>query len=176
MNCGRSSSVEWKLPKLQRRVRFPSPAPPPPGRVPGGFVMPASRPPSTECGGAIGQNSPHASWAPAIPVQNSPSTPQNPDFGPFCASRENFVPLPGLVPVQNSPRTRPWQAHPVQNSPRTPQNPDFGPICASRENFVPLPPPTRRAGRKKSRTNTPPHPSNAPLPQFRMQFDCLNFQ
>ena len=27
MNCGRSSSVEWKLPKLQRRVRFPSPAP-----------------------------------------------------------------------------------------------------------------------------------------------------
>ena len=29
MNCGRSSSVEWKLPKLQRRVRFPSPAPPP---------------------------------------------------------------------------------------------------------------------------------------------------
>ena len=41
MNCGRSSSVEWKLPKLQRRVRFPSPAPPPPGRAPGGFVMPA---------------------------------------------------------------------------------------------------------------------------------------
>ena len=54
MNCGRSSSVEWKLPKLQRRVRFPSPAPPPPGRAPGGFVMPASRPPSTECGGTIG--------------------------------------------------------------------------------------------------------------------------
>ena len=40
MNCGRSSSVEWKLPKLQRRVRFPSPAPPPPGYAPGGFVMP----------------------------------------------------------------------------------------------------------------------------------------
>ena len=228
MNCGRSSSVEWKLPKLQRRVRFPSPAPPPPGYAPGGFVMPASRPPSTECGGAIGQNSPHASWAPAIPVQNSPRTPQNADFGPFCASRENFVPLPGLVPVQNSPRTpqnadfgpfrasrenfvplpglvpvqnsprtRPWQAHPVQNSPSTPQNTDFGPfrasrenfvplpglvpvqnspstpqnadfgpICASRENFVPLPPPTRRAGRNKSRTNTPPHPSNAPSPNF----------
>lgn len=30
MSCGRSSSVEWKLPKLQRRVRFPSPAPPRP--------------------------------------------------------------------------------------------------------------------------------------------------
>ena len=39
MNCGRSSSVEWKLPKLQRRVRFPSPAPLPPGRAPGGFVI-----------------------------------------------------------------------------------------------------------------------------------------
>ena len=51
MNCGRSSSVEWKLPKLQRRVRFPSPAPPPPGPVPGGFVMPTSGPRSTECSG-----------------------------------------------------------------------------------------------------------------------------
>ena len=46
----------------------------------------------------------------------------------------------------------------------------------NRENFVPFPPPTRRAGRKKSRTNTPPHPNNAPLSKFRMQFDCLNFQ
>ena len=46
MNCGRSSSVEWKLPKLQRRVRFPSPALAPPGHAPGGFVMPTSHPPS----------------------------------------------------------------------------------------------------------------------------------
>ena len=30
----------------------------------------------------------------AQPVQNSPTTPQNAAFGPFCASRENFVPLP----------------------------------------------------------------------------------
>ena len=67
-------------------------------------------------------------------------------------------------------------AHPVQNSPSTPQNTDFGPFCVSRENFVPFPPPTRRAGRKKSRTNTPPHPSNAPLPQFRMQFDWVKIQ
>ena len=54
--------------------------------------------------------------------------------------------------------------YPVQNSPSTPQNAVFGPFCASRESFVPLPPPTRRAGRKKSRTNTPPHPSNVPSP------------
>ena len=30
----------------------------------------------------------------AHPVQNSPSTPETPLFGAFCASRENFVPLP----------------------------------------------------------------------------------
>ena len=40
------------------------------------------------------QNSPDTRPRRAIPVQNSPSTPENADFGPFCASRENFVPLP----------------------------------------------------------------------------------
>ena len=79
-------------------------------------------------------------------------------------------------PVQNSPSTPGSPANPVQNSPGTPQNADFGPFCASRENFLPLPPPTTRAGRKKSRTNTPPHPNNASLSKFRMQFDCMNFQ
>ena len=72
-------------------------------------------------------------------------------------SRENFIPHAEPLPVQNSPST--------------PQNADFGPLFACRENFVPLPPPTRRAGRKKSRTNTPPHPNNVPLSKFRMQFD-----
>ena len=93
------------------------------------------------------------------PVQNSPSTPGS-----------------AAHPVQNSPSKRPWQAHPVQNSPSEPQNADFGPFFACRENFLPLPPPTRRAGRKKSRTNTPPHPNNVPLSKFRMQFDCVSFQ
>ena len=97
------------------------------------------------------------------PVQNSPSTPGS-----------------AAHPVQNSPSKRPWQAHPVQNSPSTPgstahpvqnspskpQNADFGPLFACRENFVPLPPPTRQAGRKKSRTNTPPHPPTRPSPNF----------
>ena len=72
------------------------------------------------------------------PVQNSPSTPGS-----------------AAHPVQNSPSKRPWQAHPVQNSPSEPQNADFGPPFACRENYLPLPPPTRRARRKKSRTNTP---------------------
>ena len=80
------------------------------------------------------------------PVQNSPST------HPRRAH-----------PVQNSPSTPGSATHPVQNSPSTPQNAVFGPFCASRESFVPLPPPTRRAGRKKSRTNTPPHPNLAPV-------------
>ena len=109
------------------------------------------------------QNSPSTPGSTAHPVQNSPSK------RPWQAH-----------PVQNSPSKRPWQAHPVQNSPSTPgstahpvqnspskpQNADFGPLFACRENFVPLPPPTRQAGRKKSRTNTPPHPPTRPSPNF----------
>ena len=122
------------------------------------------------------------------PVQNSPSTPGTklsqqapkrrfrPTFrmqGELCTasatnnpSRENFIPHAVPLPVQNSPSKRPWQAHPVQNSPSKPQNADFGPFFACMENFVPLPPPTRQAGRKKSRTNTPPHPPTRPSPNF----------
>ena len=73
MNCGRSSSVEWKLPKLQRRVRFPSPAPAPPGHAPGGFVMPTSHPPSTECGGQSAQHFPRASWGPRFRYKTRPA-------------------------------------------------------------------------------------------------------
>ena len=78
-------------------------------------------------------------------------------LGEFCHARaanrprrENFVPHSGPVPVQNSPRT--------------PQSADCGPLSARRESFIPLPPPTSRAGRRKSRTGTPPHPTNAPSP------------
>ena len=139
------------------------------------------------------QNSPSKRPWQAHPVQNSPSKPQNADFGPLFACRENFVPLP--TPTTRAGRTlsrmrchfryktlparparRPTRyktlpasgsaAHPVQNSPSKPQNADFGPLFACRENFVPLPPPTRQAGRKKSRTNTPPHPPTRPSPNF----------
>ena len=222
MNCGRSSSVEWKLPKLQRRVRFPSPAPPPPGYAPGGFVMPPRQArlashalfylplaPLTQPYGrrVKGQNSPSTRPSRVEPVQNSPSsqpsrrhrykTPParspagdtgtklslHPQNGPFqhvlrqqgelytaCAtnkpSRENFVPHAGTMPVQNSPRSQPSRVEPVQNSPRTPKMAHFSTYYASRENFVTLSPPTRRAGRKKSRTNTPPHPPTRPSPNF----------
>ena len=58
------------------------------------------------------------------------------------------------------------RATPVQNSPSTPKMAHFSTFYASRENFIPLPPPTGRAGRKKSRTNTPPHPPTRPSPNF----------
>ena len=151
MNCGRSSSVEWKLPKLQRRVRFPSPAPAPPGHAPGGFVMPTSHPPSTECGGTIGatlsprelgpavpvQNSPHTSHTVPLPVQNSPHT-------------SHTVPLP----VQNSPRASCTVPLPIQNSPCTPKISQFGAFCSCWESFIPFLLLTSRAWRVFSRTNT----------------------
>ena len=74
MNCGRSSSVEWKLPKLQRRVRFPSPAPPPPGYAPGGFVMPPRQARLASHALFYLPLAPSRSLVGAHPVQNSPSS------------------------------------------------------------------------------------------------------
>ena len=108
MNCGRSSSVEWKLPKLQRRVRFPSPAPAPPGHAPGGFVMPTSHPPSTECGGTIGATLSPRELGPAVPVQNSPHT-------------SHTVPLP----VQNSPRASWGPRFRYKTHPARPKSPNL---------------------------------------------------
>ena len=251
MNCGRSSSVEWKLPKLQRRVRFPSPAPPPPGCAPGGFVMPP-RQARLACRTHFGRPNRYKTLPTHAPgrryrYKTLPARAKTPivahfqhagrtlyrfhhqqvEQGELCTaftthttSRENFVPHAGPMPVQNSPRSR--------------QNAHCGPFSACRENFIPLLPPTGRAGRTLYRTrgrcryktlparspagdtgtklslhpqNGPfqhvlrqqgelytaftthttsrekkvPHqhstsPTNAPLPQFRMQFDCLNVQ
>ena len=245
MNCGRSSSVEWKLPKLQRRVRFPSPAPPPPGYAPGGFVMPPRQarlashalfylplaPLTQPCGRRVkGQNSPSTRPSRVEPVQNSPSSQPS--------GRHRYKTPPAHSPAGDTgtklPQLAAQQATPVQNSPCTPKMAHFSTFYASRENFIPLPPPTGRAGRtlyrtrgrcryktlparspagdtgtklslhpqngpfqhvlrqqgelytacatnKPSREKKVPHqhptsPTNAPLPQFRMQFDCLNFQ
>ena len=151
MNCGRSSSVEWKLPKLQRRVRFPSPAPAPPGHAPGGFVMPTSHPPSTECGGTIGATLSPRELGPAVPVQNSPHT-------------SHTVPLP----VQNSPRASWGPRFRYKTHPARPKSPNlvrfalagrFYPVFVANKpsmaNFVPLPPATRPA-RHHSRYKTRP--------------------
>ena len=108
MNCGRSSSVEWKLPKLQRRVRFPSPAPPPPGCAPGGFVMPPRQarlashalfylplaPLTQPCGRRVkGQNSPSTRPSRVEPVQNSPSS------QPSGRHRYKTLPAPPKWPI-----------------------------------------------------------------------------
>ena len=151
MNCGRSSSVEWKLPKLQRRVRFPSPAPAPPGHAPGGFVMPTSHPPSTECGGTIGATLSPRELGPAVPVQNSPCTPGTPPV-PVQNSPSSRCTVP--VPVQNSPHTSHTAPVPVQNSPSTPKISQFGAFCSCWESFIPFLLPTSRAWRVFSRTNT----------------------
>ena len=148
MNCGRSSSVEWKLPKLQRRVRFPSPAPAPPGHAPGGFVMPTSHPPSTECGGTIDATLSPRELGPAVPVQNSPSSrctvPVPVQNSPHTS---HTVPLP----VQNSPHTSHTAPLPIQNSPCTPKISQFGPFCSCWESFIPFLLPTSRAWRVFSR-------------------------
>lgn len=53
----------------------------------------------------------------AQPVHNSPSTPQNADFGPFCASRENFVPLPPPTTRSERKKSRTNTPPPHQRAP-----------------------------------------------------------
>ena len=71
---------------------------------------------------------------PAVPVQNSPSTP-------------GTVPLP----IQNSPHTSHTVPLPVQNSPSTPKISQFGAFCSCWESFIPFLLPTSRAWRILSR-------------------------
>ena len=193
MNCGRSSSVEWKLPKLQRRVRFPSPAPPPPGYAPGGFVMPPRQARLASHALFYLPLAPSRSLVGAHPVQNSPSsqpsgrhrykTPPAPPKWPISArftpagrtlyrSHHQQVEQGELCTARGADagtklsQLAAQRATPVQNSPCTPKMAHFSTFYASRENFIPLAPPTNRAGRKKSRTNTPPHPPTRPSHNF----------
>ena len=147
MNCGRSSSVEWKLPKLQRRVRFPSPAPPPPGRVPGGFVMPASRPPSTECGGTIGAKlSPRKLGARRSGTKLAPHTPRDGIFGIKLAQHKPHATSSDTKLALLAQNGSIWHVLCTQgelypatanNKPHTPPAPVYNSPCASRA--APLP-------------------------------------
>ena len=114
MSCGRSSSVEWKLPKLQRRVRFPSPAPPPPGYAPGGFVMPPRQARLASHALFYLPLAPSRSLVGAHPVQNSPST---------RPSRAE--------PVQNSPSSQPSGRHRYKTLPAR------GPVGPTRYKTLP---------------------------------------
>ena len=68
------------------------------------------------------QNSPSKRPWQAHPVQNSPSEPQNADFGPFCASRENFVPLPPPPSRAGRKKSRTGRAKRGGASPYNPRN------------------------------------------------------
>ena len=124
--------------------------------------------PRRMCGTKLSQHEPHGptSGTKLSPLaRNSPFRRVLPEQGELFHARaanrpcrENFLPHAEPLPGQNSPGIRASRAQPVQNSPRTPQSADFGPLSARRESFIPLPPPTSRAGRRKSRANTPPHP------------------
>ena len=73
MNCGRSSSVEWKLPKLQRRVRFPSPAPPRPATRRAVLLCPLRTHRRPNAAGQSAQHSPRASWGPRFRYKTRPT-------------------------------------------------------------------------------------------------------
>ena len=68
------------------------------------------------------QNSPSTRPPRAIPVQNSPSTPEIPLFGAFCASRENFVPLPPPPSRAGRKKSRTGRAKRGGASPYNPRN------------------------------------------------------
>ena len=120
MNCGRSSSVEWKLPKLQRRVRFPSPAPPPPGYAPGGFVMPPRQ----------ARLASHALFylplAPLTqPYGRAPGTklPQHAALAGRTGTKLSQLTAQRATPVQNSPSSQPSGRHRYKTPPAPPKWP-----------------------------------------------------
>ena len=58
----------------------------------------------------------------AHPVQNSPSTPETPLFGAFCASRESFIPLPPPPDQAGRKKSRTGRAKRGGASPYNPRN------------------------------------------------------
>ena len=189
MNCGRSSSVEWKLPKLQRRVRFPSPAPPPPGYTPGGYVVPPRQARLASHALFYLPLAPSRSLVGAHPVQNSPSTPKMAHFSTFYASRENFIPLPpptgraGRTLYRTRGRCR-YKTLPARSPAgntgtklsQHARNIPFRHVLRQQGEFYTASTTNRSSRAKKVTHQHPTSPTNAPLPQFRMQFDCVNFQ
>lgn len=179
MNCGRSSSVEWKLPKLQRRVRFPSPAPPPPGCAPGGFVMPP-RQARLACRTHFGRPNRYKTL---------------PTHAPGRRYRYKTLPARAKTPIvahfQHAGRTlyRSHHQQVEQGELCTARGADAGTKLSPHPQNGPFQHVLRQQGElctaftthATSREKKVPHqhstsPTNAPLPQFRMQFDCLNVQ
>ena len=193
MNCGRSSSVEWKLPKLQRRVRFPSPAPPPLGYAPGGFVMPP-RQARLACRTHFGRPNRYKTLPARSPrgsnrYKTLPAPPKWPisaritpagrtlyrshhqqvEQGELCTARgadagtklSPLAALAGRTGTKLSPH---------------PQNGPFQHVLRQQGELYTAPTTNRSSREKKVPHQHPTSPTNAPLPQFRMQFYCMNFQ
>ena len=193
MNCGRSSSVEWKLPKLQRRVRFPSPAPPPLGYAPGGFVMPP-RQARLACRTHFGRPNRYKTLPTHAPgrryrYKTLPARAKTPivahfqhagrtlyrfhhqqvEQGELCTARgadagtklSPLAALAGRTGTKLSPH---------------PQNGPFQHVLRQQGELYTAPTTNRSSREKKVPHQHSTSPTNAPLPQFRMQFDCLNFQ
>ena len=68
------------------------------------------------------QNSPRSQPRQAHPVQNSPSTPENADFGPLSARRESFIPLPPPPDQAGRKKSRTGRAKRGGASPYSPRN------------------------------------------------------
>ena len=99
----------------------------------------------------------HATPA-AHPVQNSPSTPETPLFGAFCASRESFIPLP--PPPSRAGRT----LYRIRNHLRYKTLPARSPGRPTRYKTLPTRSPVGPPGTKLSRHAAPSaHPvQNSP--------------
>ena len=135
------------------------------------------------------QNSPHSRPWQAIPVQNSPGSRQNAHCGPFSACRENFIPLSpptgraGRTLYRTRGRCR-YKTLPARSPAgdtgtklsQHPQNGPFQHVLRQQGELYTAPTTNRSSREKKVPHQHPTSPTNAPLPQFRMQFDCLNFQ
>ena len=135
------------------------------------------------------QNSPRSQPSRVEPVQNSPRTPKMAHFSTYYASRENFIPLPpptgraGRTLYRTRGRCRyktlPARSPAGDNGTKLslhPQNGPFQHVLRQQGKLYTTPTTNRSSREKKVPHQHPTSPTNAPLPQFRMQFYCMNFQ
>ena len=135
------------------------------------------------------QNSPRSQPSRVEPVQNSPRTPKMAHFSTYYASRENFIPL--APPTNRAGRTlyrtrgrcryKTLPARSPAGDTGTklslhPQNGPFQHVLRQQGELYTAPTTNRSSREKKVPHQHPTSPTNAPLPQFRMQFYCMNFQ
>ena len=118
------------------------------------------------------QNSPSKRPWQAHPVQNSPCRPARRPTRYKTLPAARLGDPPGTKLSQRAALAGPPGTKLSQRAPKR----RFRPTFRMQGELFTASAPTRRAGRKKSRTNTPPHPNNVPLSKFRMQFDCVSFQ